>query len=249
MVQRSLEGKVALVTGASRGIGRAIAMELSVAGAQVALNYRVSEEEARAVAEQISSIGGTSILVKADVSSGESARRLIRDVVDHFGRLDILVNNAGITRDRKLYRLSDEDWLDVVNTNLSSAFYCTSAAIPMMIEQGFGRIINISSVIGQSGNVGQANYAAAKGGLISFTKSAALELARHNITVNAIAPGFTETDMLAKVPADIREQIRAKIPLGRFGSPIEIAKVAWFLAAHGDYITGQEININGGLHV
>jgi acetoacetyl-CoA reductase/3-oxoacyl-[acyl-carrier protein] reductase len=183
------------------------------------------------------------------VASPEEARDLVRKVVSQWGRLDILVNNAGITRDRVIRKMTDEEWEVVIATNLNSAFYCTSAAIPLMIEQKYGRIISISSVIGQSGNIGQANYAAAKAGMIALTKSVAQEVARHNVTVNTVCPGFTATDMLARVPEEILDQIRGKIPLGRFGKPEEIARAVLFLATDGDYITGQQINVNGGIYM
>lgn len=189
------------------------------------------------------------MLAQANVSDKDEARALVQQVIDEWGRLDILVNNAGITRDRSLRKMTDEDWLQVINTNLNSAFFCTSAAIPKMIEQNFGRIINTSSFVGQAGNFGQANYAASKAGLIGFTKTAALELAKNNITVNVVAPGFTETDMFAKVPDDIQAQIKGRIPMGRYAQPEEIARAVLFLAADGDYITGQQININGGVYM
>jgi acetoacetyl-CoA reductase/3-oxoacyl-[acyl-carrier protein] reductase len=244
-----LDGKVALVTGASRGIGRAIALQLAREGAKVAVNYHSSEDAAHAVADEITAGGGTVLLVQADVGNHEDARAMVRYVVDRWGRLDILVNNAGITHDRSLRKLTDEDWLDVINTNLNSVYFCTTAAMPVMIEQQFGRIVNISSYVGQAGNFGQANYAASKGGIIAFTKTAAIELAKYNITVNAIAPGFTLTDMLAKVAEPVQEQIKAKIPMGRFGKPEEIARAVAFLTADGDYITGQQINVNGGVYM
>src|SRR5689334_13343898 len=183
-----LEGKVALVTGASRGIGRAIAIDLAREGTTVAINYRTGEAEARAVADEIAKLGGTCTLVQADVSIADEARSMINRVLEQHGRLDILVNNAGITRDKSMRKLTDDDWLTVVNTNLNSVYYCTTAAMPKMIEQSFGRIINISSYVGQAGNFGQANYSASKGGILAFTKTAAIELAKYNITVNSIAP-------------------------------------------------------------
>jgi len=262
-----LEGQVALVTGASRGIGRAVALELARAGAKVALNYRRGEAEARAVLEEVAALGGEvarvrggaavratpvadkAMLVPADVGKSEEARDMVGKVVAHWGRLDILVNNAGITKDRTLRKLTDEDWLAVINNNLNSVFYCTSAAAPVMIQQNYGRIINISSLIAQTGAIGQANYGAAKGGTIAFTKTAALELAKYNVTVNAVVPGYTATDMFADVPAEIQAQIKARIPLGRFAQPEEIARVVRFLAAEGAYITGQQINVNGGLYM
>jgi len=244
-----LDGKVALVTGASRGIGRAIALQLAREGARVAVNYRSGETEAHALASEIAQSGGQCVVYRADVSDGQQARELIGKVLRDCGRLDVLVNNAGITRDKSLRKLTDDEWAEVLNTNLNSVFFCTTAAIKSMIDQQYGRIINISSFVGQAGNFGQANYAASKGAIIAFTKTAATELAKHNITVNAIAPGFTLTDMLAKVPANVQDQIKARIPMGRFGRPEEIAQAVAFLAAEGDYITGQQININGGVYM
>ncbi|HEX6292313.1 MAG TPA: 3-oxoacyl-[acyl-carrier-protein] reductase [Herpetosiphonaceae bacterium] len=244
-----LDGKVALVTGASRGIGRAIALELAREGANVGINYQSSEAAAQEVAQQIGQMGGTALLLRADVGNKDEARGMVKRVIDAWGRLDILVNNAGITRDRSLRKLTDDDWMQVINTNLNSVYFCTTAAMPVMIDQKFGRIVNISSYVGQAGNFGQANYAASKGGIIAFTKSCAIELARYNITVNSIAPGFTMTDMLAKVAEEVQDQIKAKIPMGRFGKPEEIAKAVAFLAADADYITGQQINVNGGVYM
>jgi acetoacetyl-CoA reductase len=244
-----LTGRVALVTGASRGIGRSIAIMLAAEGAQVGLNYRSGESEAQALAEEIRVSGGACEIFKADVSDRADARALIRTCAERFGRLDVLVNNAGITRDRTLRKMTDDDWDDVIKTNLGSVYYCVTAAMPIMIDQNYGRIINISSYVGQAGNFGQANYGASKGGIIAFTKTAALELAKYNITVNALAPGFTLTDMLAKVPENVQTMIKSKIPMGRFGLPDEIAKAVLFLAADGDYITGQQINVNGGVYM
>jgi len=244
-----LNGKTALVTGASRGLGRAIAFKLAEEGAHVALNYRTGEAEIRRVADEITSRGGTVLLFRADVSKKEEARSMVAKVIDRWGHLDILVNNAGITRDKSLKKLTDDDWNEVIDTNLNSVYYCTSAAMKAMCDQKFGRIVNISSYVGQAGNFGQANYAASKGGIIAFTKSAAIEMAKYNVTVNALAPGFTETDMLSKVAAPVREQILTKIPMGRFGKPEEIANAVAFLCAEGDYITGQQINVNGGVYM
>ena len=170
-------------------------------------------------------------------------------VLDAWKRLDILVNNAGITRDKSLRKMVDDEWADVINVNLNGTYYCTSAALPAMIEQKFGRIINISSYIGQGGGFGQANYAASKGGIVAFTRAVAIEMAKYNITANAVSPGYTCTDMLAKVPPNVIEQIKAKIPMGRLAQPEEIAKAVAFLAADGDYITGQQINVNGGIYM
>ena len=244
-----LEGKTALVTGASRGLGRAIALKLAEEGARVALNYRTGEAEVQLVAAEIASRGGTTLVIRADVSKKEEARAMVAKVIDQWSRLDILVNNAGITRDKSLKKLTDDDWTEVINTNLNSVYYCTSAAMKVMCDQKFGRIVNISSFVGQAGNFGQANYSASKGGIIAFTKTAAIELAKYNVTVNALAPGFTETEMLSKVAPAVREQILTKIPMGRFGKPEEIAKAVAFLCSEGDYITGQQINVNGGVYM
>jgi acetoacetyl-CoA reductase/3-oxoacyl-[acyl-carrier protein] reductase len=243
-----LAGKIALVTGASRGIGRAIAIALAKEGAGVALNYRSSEAEAQHVAEELHSLGVKTMLAQANVGDGTEMRAMVQRVVTTWGRIDVMVNNAGITRDKTLRKMTDEDWFEVINTNLNSVYYGVMAVMPLMIEQKFGRI-NISSFVGQAGNFGQANYSASKGGIIAFTKTAAMELAKYNITVNALAPGFTLTDMLAKVPENVQAQIKARIPMGRFGMPEEVAKAVLFLAADADYVTGQQINVNGGVYM
>lgn len=245
----SLTGKVALVTGSSRGIGRAIALELARRGANVALNFRTDAKLAEIAADEIREMGVECLLVQGDVAKKGEAARIVKDVLEKWQRLDILVNNAGITRDRSMRKMTDEDWAEVINVNLNGTFYCTSAAVPAMVNQRFGRIINISSVVGQMGAFGQANYSASKGGIIAFTKTLALEMAKFNITANAIAPGFTSTEMVDAIPEEIAAQIKAKIPLGRFATAEEIAKAAAFLAADGDYITGQELNVNGGYHM
>jgi acetoacetyl-CoA reductase/3-oxoacyl-[acyl-carrier protein] reductase len=241
-----LSGKTALVTGGSRGIGRAIVLELAREGARVALNYQKNDAAAKAVADEVVAFGGAVMLVKANVGVSQEARAMVKQVAEEFGRLDILVNNAGITRDTSLKKMTDEQWEEVIRTNLNGYFYCVSAAIPVMSEQKFGRIINISSMNGQIAAFGQANYSASKGGVIAFTKTAALELAKSGVTVNTVSPGFTETDMFAEIPEKVQEQIKSRIPLGRFGQPVEVAKAVVFLAAEGDYITGQQINVNGG---
>jgi 3-oxoacyl-(acyl-carrier-protein) reductase len=245
----SLTGRVALVTGASRGIGRAIALELARRGAKLALNFRADVKQAESAAEEIRELGVECMLVQGDVAQKGEAARIVKEVLDKWQRLDILVNNAGITRDRSMRKMTDDDWVSVINVNLNGTFYCTSAAVPAMVNQRFGRIINISSVVGQMGAFGQANYSASKGGIIAFTKTLALEMAKFNITANVIAPGFTSTEMVDAIPEEIAATIKAKIPLGRFASPEEIAKAASFLAADGDYITGQELNVNGGYHM
>jgi len=244
-----LEGKTALVTGASRGIGRAIALELAREGASVALVYQHNEAKAKAVADEIAKLGGSAKLFQADVGDSQQARAVVKQAAEEFGRLDVLVNNAGITRDSSLKKMTDEQWEEVIKTNLNGYFYCTSAAIPFMLQQNYGRIINISSMNGQIAAFGQANYSASKGAIIALTRTAALELAKSGITVNTVSPGFTETDMFANVPEKIQEQIKGRIPLGRFGKPEEIAKAVLFLAVDGDYITGQQINVNGGAHM
>jgi acetoacetyl-CoA reductase len=246
---KALEGRKALVTGAARGIGRAIAIALAAEGADIAVNYQSSEADARSLADELAKMGRKTLLFKGDVGERSTWNSMIEKIKQSWGRLDILVNNAGITRDKTLRKMTDEDWLAVLNTNLNACYFGVSAVAPMMIEQKFGRIINISSFVGQAGNFGQANYAASKGGIIAFTKTAALELAKYNVTCNALAPGFTETGMLAKVPEPVQATILARIPMGRFGKPEEIAKAVLFLAAHGDYVTGQQINVNGGVYM
>ena len=244
-----LNGKTALVTGASRGIGRAIAIELAREGAKVAVNYQSNDEKAKEVAYDISKFGGSCVLAKANLADAQEARAMVKRIADQFTHLDVLVNNAGITRDKLLPRMTDEDWLEVIQTNLNAMFFCTSAAIPIMTAQSFGRIVNIGSMNGQVGAVGQANYSASKGGIMAFTRTAALELAKSGITVNCVAPGFTETDMFAKVPADLQARIKARIPLARFAQPEEIARAVTYLVTDGDYITGQQINVNGGAYM
>ena len=244
-----LEGRRALVTGAARGIGRAIALSLASEGADVAINYQSSEDEARSLAEQLTKAGRKSLLFKGDVGERSTWTSMIEKITKEWGGLDILVNNAGITRDKTLRKMTDDDWLGVLHTNLNACYFGVSAVMPLMTAQKFGRIINISSFVGQAGNFGQANYAASKGGIIAFTKTAAMELAKYNVTCNALAPGFTETGMLAKVPEQVQASILARIPMGRFATPEEIAKAVLFLAADGDYITGQQINVNGGVYM
>jgi acetoacetyl-CoA reductase/3-oxoacyl-[acyl-carrier protein] reductase len=246
---KPLAGRVALVTGASRGIGRAIALELANRGATIAVSYRTGLSGAEEVRDQIEELGASAEIFQGDISDKLEARKVIRDVLGTYEHLDILINNAGITRDRGIRKMTDDDWNEVIDTNLTGAFYCTSAVIPAMIEQKFGRIVSVASFVGQAGNFGQANYAASKGGLIAFTKTLGLELAKYNITANVIAPGFTATDMLNAIPADRLELIKEKIPMRRLAEPEEIAKAAAYLVCDGAYITGQQININGGLYM
>lgn len=244
-----LDSKVALVTGGSRGIGKTTALILAKEGAKVALNYRSGANEAQAVAEEIKSMGGEAFIAQADVGEASSARNLVEQTIQHFGTLDILVNNAGITRDAFFKKLTDEAWHEVIKTNLDSVYYVTSAALPVMLEKKYGRIIGISSFVGQKGNFAQTNYAASKAGLIGFTKSAALELARSNITVNVVAPGFIATEMVTSIREEVQQKLISQIPQGRFGTAEEVAKAVLFLAADGDYITGQQINVNGGIYM
>ena len=244
-----LDGKTALVTGASRGIGKAIAIELAREGAAVGVNFASNEAKAQEVAEEISALGSQCLLLQANVGNSGEARAMVEKAAAHFAHLDILVNNAGITRDNMLPNMTDEQWVEVIQTNLNGCFFCTSAAIGIMTKQSYGRIVNVSSMNGQVPAVGQANYSASKGGIIAFTRTAALELVRSGITVNAVAPGYTETDMFAAVPDAIQAQIKGKIPMGRYAHPEEIAKAVIFLVADGDYITGQQINVNGGAYM
>jgi 3-oxoacyl-[acyl-carrier protein] reductase len=243
-----LENKIALVTGGSRGIGRAIALSLASAGAKVAIVYRSAASEAEEVVQAIKANGGDAVAFQADVSSFNQAVDVVTKVVAQFGRLDVLVNNAGITKDGLLLRMSEEDWDSVINTNLKSVFNFTKASAKQMMGQRAGKIINITSVVGITGNAGQANYVASKAGVIGFTKSMAKELSSRNIQVNAVAPGFVETDMTGKLTEEQQKAIAEKIPLKRTAKPDEIASVVTFLASSAsDYITGQTICVDGGL--
>ncbi|MCX7971313.1 MAG: 3-oxoacyl-[acyl-carrier-protein] reductase [Negativicutes bacterium] len=243
-----LANRVALVTGASRGIGRAIAVAMAKQGARVVVNYSQNLTAARETVEEIAAAGGEGVEVRADVSQAREADTLVGEAVRQFGRLDILVNNAGITRDGLLLRLKDQEWQEVLTTNLTGAFNCTRAAARFMVRQRSGRIINVTSVIGLIGNPGQANYAAAKAGLIGLTKATARELAGRAVTVNAIAPGFIETDMTRGLGGSSRQNFIEKIPLSRLGQVEDVAGLAVFLASEwAGYITGQVINVDGGM--
>ncbi|MBT2735500.1 3-oxoacyl-[acyl-carrier protein] reductase [Neobacillus sp. B4I6] len=244
----NLEGKAALVTGASRGIGREIALELARQGANVAVNFSGSEAKANEVVDEIKALGREAFAVKCDVSNSGEVAEMVKGTIDRFGKLDILVNNAGITRDNLLMRMKEEEWDDVININLKGVFLCTKAVTRQMMKQRVGRIINIASIVGVSGNPGQANYVAAKAGVIGLTKTTAKELASRNITVNAIAPGFITTDMTEKLPEDVKTEMLKLIPLARLGEPKDIAKITAFLASDDSaYITGQTLHIDGGM--
>ncbi|BAZ67223.1 MAG: 3-oxoacyl-[acyl-carrier-protein] reductase [Pelatocladus maniniholoensis HA4357-MV3] len=243
---QTLQGKVAIVTGASRGIGRAIAQELAKVGASVVVNYASSSQAANELVSEIIQAGGSAIALAADVSKEDQVDALINAAIEKFNRIDILVNNAGITRDTLLLRMKPKDWQAVIDLNLTGVFLCTRAASKIMLKQRSGRIINITSVAGLMGNPGQANYSAAKAGVIGFTKTVAKELASRGITVNAVAPGFIATDMTSELDA---EGILKYIPLGRYGQPEEVAGMVRFLAADpaAGYITGQVLNVDGGM--
>ncbi|MDD4601277.1 3-oxoacyl-[acyl-carrier-protein] reductase [bioreactor metagenome] len=243
-----LDGKVAIVTGASRGIGRSVALELAKAGAKIVVNYAGNAAAAENVKDAIVANGGQAIVVQADVSDVAAVDNLVKQALDVFGRIDILINNAGITRDSLLMRMKEADWDDVVNTNLKGVYSCTKAVSKVMMKQRNGNIVNMTSVVGLMGNAGQSNYAAAKAGVIGFTKSMAKELAPRGITVNAIAPGFISTDMTAVLSDQVKADLTQKIPLGRLGDPDDVAKaVLFFVSGSANYITGQTLNVDGGM--
>ncbi len=243
-----LEGKVAVVTGASRGIGRAIALRLAQEKAAVVINYNGSREKAEEVVQEIEAAGGTACAIQCDVSDFSACEAFFKEVTERYGRVDILVNNAGVTRDGLLMKMSEEDFDKVVDTNLKGTFNCIRFVTRTMLRQKSGHIINMSSVVGVAGNAGQANYAASKAGVIGLTKTAAKELASRGITVNAIAPGFIETDMTAVLSDKIREVTAAQIPMGHFGAAEDVANLAAFLASdQAKYITGQVIHVDGGM--
>lgn len=244
----SIAGKVALVTGASRGIGRAIALKLAAEGAKVAINFAGNVAKAEDVKSLIESSGGEAMLVQGSVADFETVNEIVKKITDTWGRLDILVNNAGITRDSLMLKMSEADFDTVIATNLKGVFNCTKAVTRLMMKQHSGRIVNMSSVVGLTGNAGQANYAAAKAGIIGFTKSAAKEFAPRGITVNAIAPGFIETDMTDALPDKIKTDLIERIPIGKIGKPEDIANaVMFFVSDEAGYITGQVICVDGGM--
>jgi 3-oxoacyl-[acyl-carrier protein] reductase len=245
----SLKDKVALITGASQGIGRDTAIALAQAGAKVAIAAR-NEEKLASLVGEIESAGGTALAVKMDVADAEQIKAGFKQVLDKFSRLDILVNNAAITRDGLSMRMKQDDWEAVLKTNLTGAHLCIQQALSTMMRARFGRIINISSVVAQAGNAGQANYVAAKAGLIGLTKAVAIEIASRNITVNAVAPGFIETPMTDVLPEKVKEELKTRIPLGRMGSTRDVAAAIVFLASdEAAYITGHVLNVNGGMHL
>lgn len=245
-----LNGKVALVTGASRGIGKAIALALAEAGADVAVNYAGNEQAAEEVVKSVEALGRQAMKIRADVGDSAQAEEMVKAVVDRFGKIDILVNNAGITRDNLLMRMKDEEFDQVIQTNLKGVFNCIRAATRPMMKQRFGRIINIASVVGSTGNPGQANYAAAKAGVAGLTRAAARELASRGITVNTVSPGFIETDMTDKLSEEQKQAILRQVPLGTFGKPEHVAHVVRFLASdEAAYVTGQNIHVDGGMYM
>ncbi|MDD3293379.1 MAG: 3-oxoacyl-[acyl-carrier-protein] reductase [Geobacteraceae bacterium] len=245
----NLKGKTALITGASRGIGRAVALKLAREGADVVVTA-TSMERAKKTAEEIASMGGKAVPCEVNVGRIDDVERLFRTVTEELGVLDILVNNAGITRDGLLMRMKDEDWQEVMAVNLTGTFACTRQAVKLMSKAKSGRIVNISSVVGEIGNVGQANYCASKAGVIGFTKAVAREYAKRNITVNAVAPGFIETDMTKTLSENVREDLLNRIPVSRFGTVEDVANAVYFLVSDmGSYITGHVLDVNGGMHM
>lgn len=243
-----LDGKAALVTGASRGIGAEIAKQLAKEGARVAVNYSGSQSKAEEVVNEIIAAGGQAFAVQASVSDAENVTEMVKQTIEQFGSVDILVNNAGITRDNLLMRMKESEWDDVIDTNLKGVFLCTKAVTRQMMKQRAGKIINIASIVGVSGNAGQANYVAAKAGVIGLTKTTAKELASRHINVNAIAPGFITTEMTDELSEDVKNQMLTQIPLSKLGNPQDVAKAVVFLASDdASYITGQTLHVDGGM--
>ncbi len=245
-----LEGHVALVTGASRGIGRAIALRLAADGVRIAVNYNSGESPAQKLVEEISSRGGEAVPIQADVADEDQVKSMVAQIRKEWKRLDILVNNAGIRKDRLLMRMTTREWDDALNVNLRGAFFCTRAVLPLMVRQRRGRIINMSSVVGVAGNPGQANYAASKAALIGLTKSVAKEVARRNITANALAPGYILTGMVEELSDELKTQVLSRVPMNRLGVPEDVAGIVAFLCTdEASYITGQVIRVDGGLAI
>ena len=242
------EGRVAIVTGGGRGIGRAVALRLAKEGADVAVSYRSNDEAAEKAEEEVRTAGMRCETFKGDVALQEDVEALVKGVIEAFGRIDILVNNAGLTRDNLMMRMKEEEFDDVLNTNLKGTYLCTRAVLRPMIRARWGRIINISSVVGLVGNAGQANYAASKAGIIGFTKSVAREVAQRGITANVVAPGYVETELTGSLPEKVKDQIKGQVPAGRFGEAEEVAEVVAFLAGEGSgYVTGQTVAVDGGM--
>jgi len=242
-----LKGRVAIVTGGAQGIGKSIAAQLAQAGANVVI-ADVAEEMAKATAEEISRKGSEAISIRVDVSNLSSVEEMVKKTLDKFDRIDILINNAGITRDALVMRMKEEDWDLVLDINLKGAFNCIKVVSPVMMKQRYGKIVNIASIVGMSGNVGQANYSASKGGLIALTKTCAQELASRQINVNAVAPGFIQTSMTERLPQEVKEKMASQIPLGRMGNPEDVAGVVLFLVSEkSSYITGEVIRVDGGM--
>jgi 3-oxoacyl-[acyl-carrier protein] reductase len=245
-----LTGKVALITGASRGIGKAIALELAKKGADIVINYAGNEQAALATKTEVEQLGVKAVVVKANVSEASEVEDMFKQVIDTFGKVDILVNNAGITRDGLMMRMKEHDWDDVINTNLKSVFLCSKSAAKWMFKQRSGKIVNISSVVGLTGNPGQVNYVAAKAGVIGMTKTMAKEFASRNITVNAVAPGFIETDMTHVLKEEVKAELLKQIPLASLGQSEDVAKAVKFLVSNdAKYITGQTISVDGGMNM
>jgi 3-oxoacyl-[acyl-carrier protein] reductase len=242
------DGRVAVVTGGGRGIGRAVAVRFAEEGANVTISYRSNDASAEEVAEEVRAAGAQCEIFKGDVSSPEDVDALFRGVRDSFGQVDILVNNAGLTRDNLMMRMKESEFDEVLRTNLKGTYLCTRAALRPMIRARWGRIVNVSSVVGLVGNAGQANYAASKAGIIGFTKSVAREVAQRGITANVVAPGYVETELTRSLPDDVKDQIKGQVPAGRFGEAEEVAEVVAFLAGEGaGYVTGQTVAVDGGM--
>ncbi len=244
-----LAGRCAIVTGGARGIGRAVCLELAARGCHLVVNHSSSPAAADQLVAEVAAGGGRALAVPGSIADPATGPALAAAALETYGRIDILVNNAGITRDATVRKMRDEDFTAVIDVNLTGTHRVTRAVVVPMSEAGFGRIVTVSSFVGELGNFGQANYAAAKGGLIAWTKTLALELARHGVTANCVCPGFTDTDMLASVPAEIRERLLARVPLGRFATPEEVAQAVVFVAAEADYMTGSCLDLNGGLYM